>query len=177
MRHLLARIRRFRRREDGSATVEFVIIFPIFMFLFASCFELGTIMLRQTMLDRGIDMTVRQVRLGAVDPVNHEILKDMICDRAAILPNCQRELKLEMRSTDPRGWVPMPALADCIDQADYNLPVRTFEAGAPNQMMILRACHLFEPYFPTFGLGEFIPRQSGNSYALISTSSYVVEPN
>jgi hypothetical protein len=44
-------------------------------------------------------------------------------------------------------------------------------------MMILRACHLFDPYFPTFGLGEFIPRQSGDAYALISTSSYVVEPN
>jgi hypothetical protein len=177
MTRLGTRLRRFLGKEDGSATVEFVIIFPIFMFLFASCFELGTVMLRQTMLDRGIDMTVRQVRLGAVDPVTHDVLKDMICERAAILPNCNTELKLEMRSTDPRAWAAMPALADCIDQADYNLPVRNFEAGQPNQMMILRACHLFEPYFPTFGMGEFIPRQSGDSYALISTSSYVVEPN
>ena len=177
MTRLKRLLRRFRKSEDGSATVEFVIIFPIFMFLFASCFELGTIMLRQTMLDRGIDMTVRQVRLGVVPIVTHDTLKDMICDRAAILPNCNTQLKLEMRVIDPRAWVNMPATADCIDRADLNLPALNFQTGLPNQMMILRACHLFDPYFPTFGLGEFVPRQSGDAYALISTSSYVVEPN
>lgn len=177
MTRLRRLLQRFRKSEDGSATVEFVIIFPLFMFLFVSCFELGTVMLRQTMLDRGIDMAVRQVRIGAVPNVTHDILKDMICDRAAILPNCNTELKLEMRVIDPRAWVNMPAVADCIDRADRSLPVLNFQTGLPNQMMVLRACHLFDPYFPTFGLGEFIPRQSGDAYALISTSSYVVEPN
>lgn len=167
----------FGKSEDGSATVEFVIIFPIFMFLFVSSFELGTIMLRQTMLDRGIDMTVRLIRLGLVEDVTHDDIKAMICERAALLPDCERQLKLEMQVVNPRSWTALNTDVDCIDQADYNLPVRAFEAGMANQMMILRACHLFQPYFSTFGMGEMIPRESGNAYRLVSSASYVVEPD
>ena len=181
MTGLLRLLRRFRKSADGSASVEFVIIFPIFMLLFLSSFELGTVMLRQTMLDRGIDMTVRQVRLGLVVPVTHDRLKDMICQRAAMLPNCAAELKLEMIVTNPRAWRNLGANADCVDVVNRLQPPREFEAGAPNQMMLLRACHLFQPYFANVSmgalLGDLIPKESGNMYALISTSSYVVEPN
>lgn len=179
-RHLRRFSRCFRRSEDGSATVEFMVILPIFLILFVSTFELGTVMLRQTMLDRGIDMTVRQVRLGLVVPVEHDILKDMICERAAMLPNCVSELKIEMVVRDPRNWISMSADADCIDLANPTQPPREFVAGAPNQMMLLRACHLFLPYFTDYSMGAFlgdvIPKETGNMYALISTSSYVVEP-
>ena len=43
--------------------------------------------------------------------------------------------------------------------------------------MILRACSLFDPFFPTTGLGASIPKRSGGAYALISLTSYVVEPH
>lgn len=173
-------IRRFLGRDDGSATLEFVILFPVFMALFVSTFELGTIMLRQTMLDRAIDMTVRQIRIGAVAEVDHETIKEMICSRTIFLTDCNTELKLEMQVVDPRDWVSMDPDIDCIDQEDYGIPPRRFEAGVDNQMMILRACHLFEPFVSSFGLGEvlgeLLPRESGNSYRLVATASYVVEP-
>jgi hypothetical protein len=181
MTRLSRRINRFLGRDDGSATIEFVILFPIFMALFVSSFELGTIMLRQTMLDRSIDMTVRQIRIGAVGVVDHDTIKDMICERTVFLTDCETELKLEMQVVDPRAWANMDLDVDCIDREDYGIPPRRFEAGSDNQMMILRACHLFEPFVSSFGmgpavLGEVIPRESGNSYRLVATASYVVEP-
>jgi hypothetical protein len=180
MTRLGRRLARLAGREDGSATIEFVILFPIFMVLFVSSFELGTIMLRQTMLDRSIDMTVRQIRIGAVGDVDHDTIKEMICDRTIFLTNCDTELKLEMQLVDPRGWVTMDQDIDCIDQEDYGIPPRRFDAGADNQMMILRACHLFQPFVSSFGLGEvlgeMLPRESGDSYRLVATASFVVEP-
>jgi hypothetical protein len=181
MTRLGRHIRRFLRREDGNATIEMLILFPVFMALFLSCFELGTVMLRQTMLDRAIDMTVRQIRIGAVATVDHDTIKEMICARTVFLTDCNTELKLEMQVVDPRNWTAMAEDIDCIDQEDYGIPPRTFEAGVDNQMMILRACHLFEPFVSSFGLsqevlGELLPRESGDSYRLVATASYVVEP-
>ena len=98
MIRFLRRIAGFRDREEGSATIEMVILFPVFMVLFVSSFELGTVMLRQTMLDRSVDMTVRELRLNLVefepDPtltptqqlnVFHDLLRKRICDRTLIV--------------------------------------------------------------------------------------------
>ncbi len=171
---------RLRVREDGSATIEFVILFPIFMLLFISCFELGTIMLRQTMLDRSIDMTVRQIRVGAVPVVDHDTIKEMICERSSFLTDCSTELKLEMQVVDPLVWTNLDPDVDCVDHANPAQPPKAFVPGGGNRMVVLRACHLFEPYFTDLGigtvLGDLMPTESGNSYRLVSITSYVVEP-
>jgi hypothetical protein len=86
-----------------------------------------------------------------------------------------------MQVVDPRAWTNMDTDVDCIDHEEDEQPPPRFQAGIDNQMMILRACHLFEPFVSSFGLGqqvlgELIPRESGNSYRLVATASYVVEP-
>lgn len=178
LRNRLGRfLRQFRRCEDGNGTIEFVIFTPFFFMIFMSTFELGMLFTRQVMLDRGVDMTVRQVRLGAVDPVTHAVLRQMICDRAVMIPDCMNQLKLEMRPLNPRNWGNVPNEADCVDRADPAIPVREFTPGVSNELMVIRACALFDPYFPTTGLGSQLPRQSGNAYALVAMSSFVVEPN
>jgi len=56
MRHtpgIVRRLRRLVRREDGNATVEFMIIVPIYLMLMVMSLELSFITLRQTMLERG----------------------------------------------------------------------------------------------------------------------------
>lgn len=175
--HCLDALRRFHRTEDGSATIEFVIIFPAFFTFFLSTFELGMLETRHVMLDRGLDMAVRQVRLGMLNPVTHENFKQEICDNAAIIPDCMNQMKLEMIAVDPRAWVSIPAAADCVDREDDSIALREFTPGASNQLMFLRACALFDPYFPTTGLGASLPRVSAGAYGLISMSSFVIEPD
>ncbi len=179
---LRASLRVFAQDEAGNGTIEFVMIFPFFFVIFMSTFELGMAMTRQVMLDRGVDVAVRLVRLGLVVPLNHDTLKQEICDAALIIPNCIAELKLEMQPLNPRNWVNIPNAADCVDRADPALPPRGFAGGTMNQLMIIRACMLFDPFIPTTGLGGHnlgtaIASDNGGSYALVSMSSYVVEPN
>ncbi|MGX9854302.1 TadE/TadG family type IV pilus assembly protein [Limimaricola variabilis] len=178
-RRLLQALRRrpaLLRASEGAASVEFVLIFPVLMLVILSSFELGMVTLRQVMLDRGLDLTVREVRLGQITPVDHATVSASICNHALLLPDCASNLRLEMRPLDLRSWVTPPEQADCVDRADITVPLRRFTAGVENQLMLLRACSLFDPYFPTSGLGARLPRQSGGAYALTSASAFVVEP-
>jgi hypothetical protein len=174
-------ISRFAADEGGNGTIEFVLMLPLMFFFFMSTFELGMTMTRQVMLDRGVDLVVRELRLGKYESVPLANLmtevKQDLCDFAAIIPDCMSSLKLEMRVIDPLAWSNMPNDADCVDRGDPGLPVREFTTGGVNELMIMRACVLFTPYIPTSGLGAVIPRESGDEYALVSISSYAVEPN
>lgn len=180
MTGLLARIatrfRRFAGAETGSATVEFVIIFPLFMTLFISSFESGMLMTRHVILERALDIAVRDVRLSTGEEYSHAELKQMICDRADLIPDCSNQLKLEMVARDPSSWVDLPQGVDCVDRSDPGLPSRNFQNGVSHQLMILRACILLDPFFPSSGLGLYLPRESGDAYALVSTSVFVMEP-
>jgi hypothetical protein len=173
-------IRAFAADEDGNGTIEFVLMLPLMFFFFMSTFELGMTMTRQVMLDRGVDLVVRELRLGTYAGLNDEELtervKEELCDFAQIIPDCLDAVRLEMRVIDPLAWGNMPNQATCIDRGNALQPPATFNQGTVNDLLIMRACVLFTPYIPTSALGAIIPRHSGDEYALVSISSYAVEP-
>jgi len=171
------RARRFRRTEDGSSTIEFALFVPFFLMLFLSCFELGMLMARNVMLDRGVDIAVRDLRLGSIAPLNETTLKQRICDAAVIIPDCENQIRLEMRQLDPRNWSLIPPGADCVDRGDPGLPAREFAPSSnSNQLIILRACSLLDPFAPFAALGAVLSDNGANPYELVATTAYVVEP-
>ncbi len=172
----MSRVLRLRQCEDGSSTIEFVILFPLIMLMFFNAFESGMMMVRYVMLERGLDVTVRAIRLGTSNTVDASDVKQMVCNGAGIIPNCLDNVKVEMVRIEPRAWSELPARADCVDRNDPAAPMRNFENGDSNDLMVLRICALFEPMFPLAGLGFQMPKEDGESYALVSTSIFVMEP-
>ncbi len=169
-------LKRFTRAEDGNGTVEFAITFPaIFLFLLSGI-ELGFVTLHHSMLERALDMTVRDIRLGTGDAPQHDEIKDQICAAAGFIDNCSTNLRLEMIQVDPNNWVDIPADADCIDQDEEVAPVRSFVNGLENELMILRACAMIDPVFPTTGLGAALSKDGTGQYSLVSISAFVQEP-
>ena len=175
-RPLRALFGRVSRSEEGSATVEFAITFPAVLLLMLAGIELGVVTLQNSMLERAVDITVRDIRLGTGTAPQHSEIKDLICDRAGFIENCGDNLRLEMIQIDPRNWVGIPADADCTDQSEEVSPVRSFVNGLDNELMILRACAKFDPVFPTTGLGKAMIKDGAGQYALVSTSAFVQEP-
>lgn len=162
--------------ESGSATVEFAIMFPFYITLFLSSVELGMIHFRHSMLERGLDLAVRDIRLGTGTNPSHDDIKDAICEFAGVLPQCGDNLRLEMILVDPRAYVAPAASADCIDHSEESNPMRSFEHGGSNQMMLLRACYVFSPIFPTAGLGYHAVKDGAGNVAMTAASAFVQEP-
>ncbi|MEM1428591.1 MAG: TadE family protein [Pseudomonadota bacterium] len=168
------------KREDGAATVEFAILFPAFMALFLSSFELGMYMTRQVMLDRATDLTVRALRLGQFEDPTQELLRFNICRRAAIVSNCSNRLLIELTEVPTTTWETLPDAATCIDRdADIDVVAALedvdFDRGIPNDLMMIRVCALLEPVFPTTRLALKMPNYN-DFYALVTTSAFVIEP-
>lgn len=171
------RIGGFRREETGNSTIEFALLLPLMLTIFVSSFEMGMLQIRNVMLDRGVDIAIREVRLGMLVPLTETTLKARICEAAVLVPDCEENLRLEMSPLDPRALALIPTQADCVDRGNPDAPLRQFVPGANNQLVLLRACVLIDPISPMTGLGKILSEaRSDGAYALTSTAAYVVEP-
>ena len=173
-------LNRFRSRQDGSATIEFVLLFPMFMFLFLTGFESGYYMVRNAMVERAVDISVREIRLGGGAVPDLKTLKRSICDQALILPDCMNSVQIEM---DPVAVAP-GALASksgpirCVDKESNIDPATatTYDIGAENEMMLIRVCALSQPLFPTTRLGMGMRADAQGNYAIVALAAFVNEP-
>lgn len=169
-------LRRFRRNEDGTASIEFVIVVPVFLALMMISIELGFITVRNTMLERGLDIAVREIRLGTGTAPQHDAIKQIVCDNAVIINDCMSNLRLEMRPTDIRSFGSLDTQVDCTDAAEPTKPLRTFTPGGQNELMLLRACVKYNPLFPQQFLGAALQKDASGQAAIISMAAFVQEP-
>ncbi|QYX58148.1 pilus assembly protein [Roseovarius sp. SCSIO 43702] len=167
---------RFRRDEDGNSSVEFMILFPVYFALLIMSLELSMITLRHTMLERGLDIAVRELRLGTGTAPQHSQIKQIICDNALLISDCSNSLKLEMVPKDIRAFVTLDGNVDCSDKAAPSKPVKAFVPGQQNELMMLRACLKYDPIFPKWDLARALDRDSSGQIAIQSTTAFVQEP-
>lgn len=193
---LRALVARFRQDESGITTLEFVLVFPMFLALFLATYEIGMMSIRHVMLERGVDVTVREVRIGQIrPPIDAENLRDRICEVSRMISDCDRQLRLQMVRQDPRNtgdWAGNPmGSVECVNRSLVTQPDMSFEQGGNNELMILRACARFDPVLPVFsstfdnerelslvarafGIGS--ADSAGGTYALVTTAAFVIEP-
>ena len=184
-------LRRFRRSEDGAATIEFVILFPAFIAIFLSSFESGLMMVRNVMLERSVDLAVRTLRLGTPVPPSYEEFKNSICEEALIFADCLNLVQINLEPVDMNTWAMPTADTNCIDEARHNdasNPINpkddaTYIGGGNDELMIVQVCALFKPMFPGTTLGMRMPKFNPDDtaddakYALVVTSAFVNEPS
>lgn len=181
MRRFLNLIKNFSRDERGVASVEFVLVFPVFFGFFLMTYESGMYSIKHVMLERGVDIAVRDVRIGAMPNPTRAQLRNRICEVAMIIPNCISQLDIEMVRRDPAAWVAMPATVECVDRGVVNEEETEVDTTANNQLMVIRVCARVDPLLPTTGIGRAIVQlndsdAAGGSIALVSTAAFVVEP-
>lgn len=180
IRRCFQRIRGFRSDQDGNATIEFVIFFPALMSLFLMGFEGGYYMLRSVMLDRAVDISIRDVRMSSNSLPDFATLKKNICSNARILPDCVNSIQVELApvATAPGAVASLRQSTLCVDKSSKDDPFNatTYDVGAQNQMMLVRVCALSKPFFPTSRLGAGMVRDGSGNHAILSTAAFVSEP-
>lgn len=176
MKNLRLRVLRAAHDEEGTATIPFLLFMPFYMMLVISSIEMGLMMVRDVMLERAVDLSVRGLRLGFWNPPTHDELKRAICNSAGIIPDCMNALLVELRPVDTTTWVPLSSGPTCVDKSQAIQPVTTFTAGAENNMMLIRACAKFRPLFPAWGAGAMYLKDGYGTYALVASTAFVNEP-
>lgn len=169
-------LRRFWSGEKGNSTIEFALLVPLVFVFFMTSIEIGMYAMYQMWLDRGLDITVRSVRLNTGANYSHSDLKSMICEHSGNLEDCDQTIRLEMKPVDPRSFAGFTGGADCVDISQPVTPLRTFVHGGNHELMLLRACYKFKPVFPTAGLGKSYTKDGSGRFFLTSESVFVQEP-
>ncbi|KUF09254.1 TadE/TadG family type IV pilus assembly protein [Pseudoponticoccus marisrubri] len=173
---LISFAKRFRKEEDGNATVEFAVYFTIFFMILAAGVEIAFINLRHAMLERGVDLATRDIRLSTGHVPSYEEVRDKICTEATILDVCGDNLRVEMVQVEPRDLSAAPVDADCINAQQDPRPVRNFVAGQDNDLMLIRACLKYKPMMPTTSIGKELNLDDEGYAQLVVTSAFVQEP-
>jgi hypothetical protein len=163
--------------EDGSATVEFVILFPIIFSIFVTSVDFSIQMLRQVFLDRAVDLAIREIRLGNVRADGLDQLKERICSNAALTPNCLATVTVELRPVTPLELATLDPAAQCVDRAANITPLLSFTPGAGAQeLMMLRACTVSNPFIVANGFIIGNPRGPDDDFMSASIGVFVNEP-
>lgn len=169
---------RFRRSEAGAVTIPAVLFLPLFILIMAASVELCVLAFKQTLLERGIDMTTRILRLGKADLPDHTTLKRSICQNIAFLPSCMDDLRVEVYEVDKSTWTSTLSgtSTSCVDRSVIDQPDPTIESGSSDQLMLVRACLMVKPMMEVNPLARALVRGTPGEYALVSVTSFVNEP-
>lgn len=173
---LKSRIARFARDTRGTATVEFVIVAPMFLALVFSTFEAGWLMTKSMMLERGLDLVVRDIRLGLSANMTPAQFRTEVCNNTKILKNCEQTMMLELVNANVPATIAAssPMCADRTQTIDLDAP--SFSQGNRSDILFVRACVIVDPLFPGLGLGLQLPKDASGGFQMIAFSAFVNEP-
>ncbi|WP_417249934.1 TadE/TadG family type IV pilus assembly protein [Celeribacter sp.] len=174
---LTRRLRRHRRDEEGSATVEFALIFPAFAMLLMGGYEVGYYAVSSTMMQRGLDLAVRDIRLGAMPTVTPENVRLSICTYARFVRGCSDNIHIILEPVDARNFDMPNKTGECIDRASNTIPDTIFQDGGENELMLVRACMNVSPVLPLATISSRLEKSSGSGYQMYATAAFVNEPN
>ncbi|HIP22579.1 MAG TPA: pilus assembly protein [Rhodobacteraceae bacterium] len=168
-------LQRFRRDEEASATVEFVMLVPLVMWIVFSVIESGWLSTQQAMLNRGMNLAIRDLRLGRRTNPTADDIKQDICNYAGILRNCMANITLELvEVSNPIGGL----TAVCVDRVTAIEPVVTFNPGShlDQDIMVARACYVVDPLIPGAGFGAALPKDPSGGFHMVAFAAFVNEP-
>ena len=167
--------RRFIRNRSGAAAVEFALLLPMLLALIFSTIETGWVMVQTIMLDRALDTTVRELRIGTLTDPTQAKVRQRVCDQAMVLVDCMQTLALEMVVINAEADYPEDT-ERCIDRSTGLEPVLRFNPGARSQTVFVRACFAVAPMTPLLGVGLALPKDGSGAYRIMAKSGFVNEP-
>ena len=175
-----AHLRRFLTGDGGATSVEFVVLVPIFVLIMLNSIEASVLMARGTLLDRGLDMAMRELRLNTSAPPSYDEFRALVCERAGLPDSCIRTLQVELRPIDLDAGVALDTSARCVESSGSIVPLVEadpdhYASGVANDLMMVRACLVVEPIVPNAGLAALLPAEE-DGFRLVSVSAFVQEP-
>jgi len=171
-------LRRFCRDDRATASIEFVIMFPVVIMLFIAVFETGMILTRQVLMERSLDEAVRILRLARGLELTAGDIEEAICANTRAIPNCDQVLVVDLRRIDRGTYaVPTPDVI-CVNRNDIDVrPSNLFQQGEDNDLILIRTCAIIDRLLPFSGFGLNLVRDDTGGLHITAASVFVNEPD
>jgi len=178
MRRVMHHVRAFARDDRATASIEFVIMFPVVITLFIAVFETGMILTRQVLLERSLDEAVRILRLAQNLTLSAAEIEEAICDNTRSIPNCDQVLVVDLRRISRATYdIPTPDVA-CVNRNDIDVrPDNLFQQGQDNELILIRTCAIIDRLLPISGFGLNLVRDDTGGMHIVAASVFVNEPD
>jgi len=170
---------KFSKDEDGTATVEFVIIFTVFFGFLFSIIDAGWHMVRIVQLERATDLVSRDLRLGFYEDTSYDNILKEICDKTGVVSKCQElvvlqsetiDMNTNINSTPPVCFDPF-ASEEELEEFD---PSEGFAIGARSDLVIIRACAKVRPILATASILSLFIEFDDRGYVNIETKTGIL---
>lgn len=170
-----ALFQRFVRQRRGSTAVEFAMIAPLFFGSLFAIMETGTLFLKATALEAGVEEAKRVTMTGQVAgagaaAIQLSTFRTAFCNQAGWIISCD-DVKFDVRSFDVFGAAAMP---NPVVNGVFNAGALDFNPGLPCKIVVIRA------YYQTTSLTGMIRNDvanlTGGGVLLAGSAAFKNEP-
>lgn len=146
-----ALLRRFARRQEGAAAVEFALVAAPFLALVFAIMETALVFFAGQALETAAADSARLIMTGQAQTqgLNETTFKQAVCARVFGLFDCEKELKVDVKS--------YPKFSDAklskpIENGSLNISDFGYNPGGASQITVVRLVYQWPIYVTQLGL-------------------------
>lgn len=168
-------VRRFRTHRRGATAVEFAMISPLFFGSLFAIMETGTLYLKATAIEAGVEEAKRvtmtgQVAAGSTPALQQSAFRTAFCNQASWIISCA-DVKFDVRSFAVFGAAAMP---NPIVNGVFNAGALQFDPGKPCQIVVIRA--YYETTSLTARIRNDVSNLNSGNVLLAGSAAFKNEP-
>jgi Flp pilus assembly protein TadG len=167
-------VRRFARRKDGAAAVEFGMVAAPFLALMFAIMETALVFFASQTLETAVADSARLIMTGQAQSQSFDAaaFKNSVCSKIGGLFDCAGGLYVDVKTYSSFGAIDNSTPVD----ANGNLKTGSFgySAGGPGDIVVVKLMYQWPVYASLLGLN--LGNMSGNKRLLMATAAFRNEP-
>jgi Flp pilus assembly protein TadG len=167
-------VRRFARREDGAAAIEFGMVAAPFLALMYAIMETALVFFASQTLETAVADSARLIMTGQAQSQSFDAaaFKNSVCSKISGLFDCSGGLYVDVKTYSSFGSVDNSAPID----ANGNLKTSSFgyTPGGPGDIVVVRLMYQWPVYASLLGFN--LGNMTGNKRLLMATAAFRNEP-
>jgi Flp pilus assembly protein TadG len=169
--HRFVPLRRFVRRQDGAAAVEFGLVALPFMLLMFLIMETALLFFAGQTLETAVADSARLIKTGQAQTFTATTFKTEVCKRIYALFDCSNGMYVDVQNPTGFGSVDRSVSYDSSGN-----PVTQFSSDAlkTGNIAVVRLIYKWPVLFPL--TQKFLGDNGGSSRLLVATSAFRNEP-
>lgn len=174
MRCLMPRVlRRFSRKDDGAAAVEFAMVAAPFLALVFAILETAIVFFAGQVLETAAADSARLIMTGQAQKggLNQAQFKTEVCNRVFGLFDCASGIKVDVRTYNSFNAADMSKPIDGSGNVTFT---PSYQPGSPGDIVVVRLLYEWPVWVSLLGLN--LSDMAGNKRLLMATSAFRNEP-